>query len=124
MNKHTDTINSYVHQHDNVIAPNGAGLIVRHQEKQDLHHYDNVSGRGVIVYLLKAYVGSDKPNWEYEFNECDYPDYKYEDGSYEFPQYALGVYSKGEYNKAKSHGKQHTARTGEKTMLMETALSL
>ena len=92
--------------------------------KEELIQYDNLSGRGVIVYLLKGYTNSDKPHWDEEFNECDNPNHQYEDGSYEFPQYALGVYSKGESAEAEAHGKRHTERTGEKYGIMETYLTL
>jgi hypothetical protein len=94
------------------------------EKKQDMHHFDGVQGRGVMCYLLKAYVGSDRPNWEYDFNECDNPDHQYEDGIYEFPQIALGVYSKGEMQEAKAHGKRHKDLTGEKWSIMETYLNI
>ena len=93
-------------------------------KKEELHHYEGRTGRACVVYLLKAYEGSDKPNWEYEFNECDNTNHQYEDGTYEFPQYALGVYSKGEWKEAEAHGKRHTKRTGEHYEIMETYLTL
>jgi hypothetical protein len=99
-------------------------LLQKDIKKQELHHTDGVEGRGVVVYLLKAYEDSARPNWKYEFNECDNPNHRYEDGSYEFPQYALGVYSKGEWREAEAHGKRHTERTGEKYGIMETYLYL
>jgi len=93
-------------------------------QKQEMHHYEGRDGRSVMCYLLKAYVNSDRPNWNYEFNECDNIDHKYEDGSYEFPQIALGVYSKGEMSKAEAHGRRHHKRTGEKWSIMETYLNI
>ena len=94
------------------------------ERKQDIHHYDGRGGLACVVYLLKAYVGSNRPNWEYEFNECDDPYHQYEDGSVEFPQIALGVYSSGESAEARAHGERHTERTGEKYVIMETYLTL
>ena len=47
-------------------------LLQKDIKKQDMYHYDGAgctvpAGRCVVVYLLKAYVGSDKPNWEAEY---------------------------------------------------------
>ena len=94
------------------------------ERKQELVHYDNVSGRGVIVYLLKGYTNSDKPHWDEEFNECQNPDQKYADGSYEFPAVGLGVYSKGEWREAEAHGKRYTERTGLRYAIVETPLEI
>jgi len=99
-------------------------LLKADEKKQDMHHFEGLEGRGVMCYLLKAYVNSNTQNWEYEFNECDNIDHKYEDGTYEFPQIALGVYSRGEMEEAEAHGRRHTERTGEKWCIMETYLNI
>ena len=101
-----------------------AKLLEADERKQELHHYDGRGGLACVVYLLKAYVGSDSAEWEYEFNECDNPYHQYDDGSYEFPQIAFGFYSRGESPQAQAHGKRHTDRTGERYVIMETYITL
>ena len=93
-------------------------------KKEELVQYDNLSGRGVIVYLLKGYTNSDKPHWDEEFNECDNPNHQYADGSYEFPVIGLGVYSKGELSEAEAHGKRYKERTGYRFAIVETAIGM
>ena len=97
---------------------------VKDRMKEELIQYDNLSGRGVIVYLLKGYTNSDKPHWDEEFNECDNPNHKYADGSYEFPVIGLGVYSKGELSEAEAHGKRYKERTGYRFAIVETAIGM
>ena len=97
-------------------------LLQKDIKKQDMHHYDGAgctvsAGRSVTVYLLKAYVGSDKPNWEAEYIAKGFE-------PYELEQVALGVYSAGEHQEMKAHAKRHTERTGEQTGTMETYLTL
>jgi len=96
----------------------------RDTNKQELHHYTGAEGKACVVYLLKAYEGSDSPTWKYEFNECDNTDHQYEDGTYEFPAYAIGVYSRGESKEMNAHAKRHTKRTGEYVVQLETFIVL
>ena len=92
-------------------------LLQKDIKKQELHHTEGVEGRGVVVYLLKAYVGSNEPNWEAEYIAKGFE-------PYELEQVALGVYSAGENQEMKAHAKRHTERTGEQTGTMETYLTL
>ena len=92
-------------------------LLQKDIKKQELYHYEGRDGNACIVYLLKAYVGSDKPNWEAEYIAKGFE-------PYELEQVALGVYSAGEHQEMKAHAKRHTERTGEQTGTMETYLTL
>jgi len=92
-------------------------LLQKDIKKQELHHYEGRDGNACVVYLLKAYVGSNKPNWEAEYIAKGFEPYDLE-------QVALGVYSAGEHQEMKAHAKRHTERTGEQTGTMETYLTL
>ncbi len=92
-------------------------LLQKDIKKQELHHYEGRDGNACIVYLLKAYVGSNEPNWEAEYIAKGFE-------PYELEQVALGVYSAGENQEMKAHAKRHTERTGEQTGTMETYLTL
>ena len=92
-------------------------LLQKDIKKQELHHYEGRDGNACIVYLLKAYVGSNEPNWEAEYIAKGFEPYDLE-------QVALGVYSAGEHQEMKAHAKRHTERTGEQTGTMETYLTL
>ena len=92
-------------------------LLEADERKGDMYHYDGRDGNACVVYLLKAYVGSDKPNWEAEYIAKGFE-------PYELEQYALGVYSSGEHRQMKAHAHRHTIRTGEQTGVMETYLTL
>jgi hypothetical protein len=96
------------------------GITPKDSKKQDMYHYDGVgctvpAGRSVCVYLLKAYIGSDQPDWEDRYQNTN---------NEELDQYALGVYSRGELKQMRAHAKRHTARTGEITGEMETFIAL
>jgi len=83
-------------------------------KKEDLHHYEGVGGKAVVVYLLKAHKDSSNIN--------DYANsIEREDTS---KQYALGVYSSSEYNEMNEHAKKHTKLTGEYVSQLETFLTL
>ena len=91
------------------------------ERKQDIHHYDGVgctipAGRSAVIYVLKAYVGSDHPNWDEIFQTCEEP--------WNLEQVVLGIYSRGEQKEATAHGERHTERTGETYGIMETFISL
>ena len=94
-----------------------AKILEADERKQELHHYDGRGGLACVVYLLKAYVGSDSAEWEAEYIANGFE-------PYELPQIALGVYSRGESAQAEAHGKRHTDRTGERYVIMETYIIL
>jgi len=83
-------------------------------KKEDLHHYESVSGTGIVVYLLKAHKNS---IGIYDFANSS----EREDTS---KQYALGVYSKSEYKEMREHAKKHTRLTGEYVSELETFITL
>ena len=87
---------------------------IKQTNKEDLHHYEGVGGKAVVVYLLKAHKGSTNTS---EFANS----IEREDTS---KQYALGVYSSSEYKEMKAHAKKHTRLTGEYVTQMEADITL
>ena len=87
---------------------------IKQTNKEDLHHYEGVGGKAVVVYLLKAHKNS---IGIYDFANS----IEREDTS---NQYALGVYSRSEYKEMREHAKKHTRLTGEFVSEMETFLTL
>ena len=87
---------------------------IKQTKKEDLHHYEGVSGKAVVVYLLKAHKNS---IGIYDFANS----LEREDTS---KQYALGVYSKSENKEMREHAKKHTRITGEFVSEIETFITL
>ena len=83
-------------------------------KKEDLGHYEGVSGKAVVVYLLKAHMDS--------IGIYDYANSIERENTSN--QYALGVYSSGEYKEMREHAKKHTRLTGEYVSELETFLTL
>tara|TARA_R100000541_G_scaffold59099_1_gene71834 strand:- start:1861 stop:2142 length:282 start_codon:yes stop_codon:yes gene_type:complete len=85
-------------------------------KKEDLGHYEGISGKAVVVYLLKAHMDS------IGINHDDYANSIERENTSN--QYALGVYSSGEYKQMREHAKKHTRLTGEYVSELETFLEL
>jgi len=74
-------------------------------KKEELHHYDGVEGKAVVVYVLKAS--------------------RYSDDTATWTDTALGVYSKGEWRAMRTHAIKHLAEfPNDQVHEMETCLTL
>ena len=87
---------------------------IKQTKREDLHHYEGVGGKAVVVYLLKAHKDSSNIN--------DYANsIEREDTS---KQYALGVYTNAEYQEMIDHSNKHFKLTGEYVSQLETYITL